>query len=437
MFIKIGRLWFCSKLIRHDRNVLTKKLSKKSVLLAVEKLDTLIGKSFNSDEISVSKSINLLFPFVYDEPSTWSIVFSCAIATHRLRSPDFTLIVTYFLALTLLVISAVESKKCKALLLHTAICREMLLGTWNISCKLRSVDELSDTIYSNASKDAFDFIINFPYDNKLTIGEYLLTNTKSSPVTLENVVQTTSGESQRKASHLSYCQNHAGSALILYNTFDGEQEQLPREGAENECRMIEQACFKKDITVTVEKDIAGAKMIPALTRFLENLSDVRSREPIYLFMMSHGRLGHIAGNDGQHIRIQDIISAFNRSELVATPKLLFLQCCQSDEGGIGNDPLPSRSNIRRERFFIDQKEMMMTVSVIPGGVARRMIFMLTIAQEMSKYGELDIQTMMDYTAQTLLEKFDQVPITQKTLSSPIQLGSSTNKCTICRHNQLP
>lgn len=153
-----------------------------------------------------------------------------------------------------------------------------------------------------------------------------------------------------------------GSLLIINNkAFSRAKSDAgglkPRNGTEMDVKALQNLFYELRFNVEIKNDHSAEEMRKVIEEHL--MRDHVDYDCFVCAILSHGREGAIAGDDGNYLEIKDIkkiVYQTKNKSLTDKPKLFFVQACQGGLPDIGNeldDPSGAAGDSALENHFED------------------------------------------------------------------------------------
>ena len=177
-----------------------------------------------------------------------------------------------------------------------------------------------------------------------------------------------------------------GIALIINNeSFHPNTEEMEelavREGSERDVKALETLFEELHFNVKTERNKGRQKILEILDHFslVEDHSDYNC---FVLWLLSHGKDGHIYGADGETVSIETVRDFFSNArcpKLKGKPKLIFIQACrgsQEEKGVVADAPTSVNeqpaANANNDKITIaDHADILMAYSTVSGYLSYR------------------------------------------------------------------
>lgn len=157
-----------------------------------------------------------------------------------------------------------------------------------------------------------------------------------------------------------------------------------REGSQIDAENLKQLFTQLDFTVTMEKNLPGAKMRKTIRRFSQQ-DELGDADMCIVAILSHGTEKEVFGSDGVPIPKEWIMEKFNNiecEELVDKPKFFIFQSCQGEQTDIGierDDQGTNQAGIAAASMSSNEKprkrpaweDILIAHSTVPGYVSNR------------------------------------------------------------------
>ena len=176
-----------------------------------------------------------------------------------------------------------------------------------------------------------------------------------------------------------------GIALIINNESfhpnTGEMEELAvREGSERDVKALETLFEALSFNVMTERNKGRQEILEILDHI--SLEDHSAYNCFVLWLLSHGKDGHIYGADGETVPIESVRDFFSNARcptLRGKPKLIFIQACrgsQEEKGVVVDSPTsvneqPTASATNDKITIADHADILMAYSTVSGYLSYR------------------------------------------------------------------
>ena len=131
----------------------------------------------------------------------------------------------------------------------------------------------------------------------------------------------------------------------------------------------------------VKQDLTSTEMKTLLQEI--GSEDYSSADAFVCCILTHGKVGKVAGCDGEYITIFDILNDFTKEKcpsLSDKPKLFFVQACQGGESqekhnlptdAVPISPTTAGVGIGLDRIIPNESDFLLSFSTVPGHVSYR------------------------------------------------------------------
>ena len=177
-----------------------------------------------------------------------------------------------------------------------------------------------------------------------------------------------------------------GIALIInIESFHPNTEEMEalavREGSERDVKALETLFEALSFEVKTERNKGRQKILEILNHYSHDV-DHSSYDCFVLWLLSHGKDGHIYGADGVTVPIETVRDLFSNVQcptLKGKPKLIFIQACrgsQKEKGVEADSPYSvndqPKTNAKDDKITIaDHADILMAYSTVSGYLSYR------------------------------------------------------------------
>ncbi|XP_063396808.1 caspase-3-like [Mytilus trossulus] len=128
------------------------------------------------------------------------------------------------------------------------------------------------------------------------------------------------------------CGEKRGKVFILNNTFSNNAK-WERQGSDVDVQNLTDLFQELHFEVVTKTDTPAKEMFEFLIKERNKIENWKDIQCIVLIIMSHGSSGYIYGNDGNPIKLTDLIDVFDSEHCLGLddkPRLVFVQACRGE-----------------------------------------------------------------------------------------------------------
>ncbi len=126
-----------------------------------------------------------------------------------------------------------------------------------------------------------------------------------------------------------------GLAVIINNE-DYPEREYKRYGSNVDVQNLKDLCEQLDFKVQIYNDLGARKTENILDDVVQEPL-IQSTDMLMVFIMSHGKEGHIICSDGSYLATEEILSIFNCKELKDKPKFIVFEASRGEDKDVGVD----------------------------------------------------------------------------------------------------